>query len=407
MVVGDPLHVSAVAFQAPPEISNRQKAHLDIAYTGGDTGECSATNSENIVGGAGTKVSKEFSLGTNPKERRVNLVKALRASFGLTAAQAAGPVGNFVRESGGEDIPPDVNQGGVKGPPNGSGLGYGWAQWSGGRKTAFVNFIKDNGYVDEKGHATDAGNYAFLTHELSTGYKSTITELKKQKTPEEAAVSFEATYEKAGVPALSDRTKAARQAFNEYNGTDGGDASEDPASENFTPLEGCASGEAGGAVGSADYGQVVFPLAGNKSVVKNPGMFNNGDTDRGGHPYIAYDILANTGTEVVAFAAGTVTYTSVDRCGGKFLSIWNDQAKLAITYMHLSSHIPEGKSVKPGDNVGVVGSTAQGCTVPHLHIDSSTDKIRQPCSRNSCPVANHFRSIGKELYDAYQALPGN
>ena len=392
----------AEGFAEPPEITNREKAHLDVSFTGGgtdseeeDTG-CSAETPS--IG----SVSESFSLGGDEKERRVSLIKALMSDFGLTAEQAAGPVGNFMTESAGtvteaRKLPPDVNQGDVQGaPPNGGELGYGWAQWSGGRKTSFVQHINSTGFKTPAGNATDAADYSYLTKDLTGSYKSTITDLKKQSSPEEAAVSFEATYEKAGRPVLDERKRHAREAFENYQESNGGAG----GSADSGTSSGC------GTSSSANFGEVAFPLKGSKSVVKNPGMFHDGTTDRGGHPYIAYDILADPGEEVVAFASGTVTYESSDRCGGLFITIWNEQAKLGVTYMHMSEHIKKGAKVEPGDHVGVVGSAAHGCGTPHLHIDAATDKTRQACSRLGCSILNHFRSLDKELFETFQALPG-
>lgn len=400
LVFTDMHYAYAEGFVEPPEISNREKAHLDVSFTGGGTGTeddetgCSATTAS--IG----SVSESFNLGGEEKERRVNLIKALMSDYGLTAEQAAGPVGNFMTESAGtvteaRKLPPDVNQGDVQGaPPNGGSLGYGWAQWSGSRKTSFVSHINSTGFKTPAGNATDAADYSYLTKDFNGSYKSTVTQLKKQKSPEEAAVAFEATYERAGRPVLDERKRHAREAFEDYKSISG---------------EGASTGEASSGCGtssSANFGEVSFPLKGSKSVVKNPGMFHDGTTDRGAHPYIAYDILADPGTEVVAFASGVVTYESSDRCGGLFITIWNEQAKLGVTYMHMSDHIKKGAKVEPGDHVGTVGSAAAGCGTPHLHIDAATDKTRQACSRLGCSIQSHFRSLDKELFETFQALPG-
>jgi hypothetical protein len=88
---------------------------------------CGAASGASVIGGT---VDKGFSLGSTDRERRVNLGKALMNDYGLTTAQAAGIVGNFMQESGGANLPPNINEGGTAGPPRFSG-GYGWAQWTG------------------------------------------------------------------------------------------------------------------------------------------------------------------------------------------------------------------------------------------------------------------------------------
>lgn len=345
-------------------------------------------------GAAGAKVPTNFNLGKTKVERQINLIKALMSDYGLTPAQAAGPVGNFMHESGGTHLPPDVNEGGSAGPPAFKG-GYGWAQWTGGRQDTFITFAVNNGYMKNRSvNATDAANYAYLKKELAEGYTDTITQLKKQRSPEDAAVSFEATFERAGVPALTDRKKNARDALSAYissSGVSGSGAS-----------TGCNIG------GVAIVGDVAFPLQGKKNTVKNPEIFKNGDTDLAGHPYTAYDINANTGTPVVAFMGGKVISVSTDKCPGRLIGIYNKESDLVISYMHLSFNekVAEGDTVKAGDLIGYVGTTQQGCVVPHLHIDAIKGSVRPACSRESCSddVKAKFVSIGKQLFFTYQKL---
>ncbi|MEO5498879.1 MAG: phage tail tip lysozyme [Candidatus Saccharimonadales bacterium] len=388
--------VSALGFADPPPLTNREKAHRNIIFTGGG-GSGGSSSGSTCTPTTNLTISKDFSLGTDEKDRRVNLVKAFMAQYGLTVAQAAGPVGNFMLESGGLHIPPDINQNEKTGaPPNNSELGYGWAQWSGGRKTTFVNFMKDNQYVTDKGHATDAANFAYLAKELeSDSYASTIIELKKQQSPEDAAVSFEATFEKAGAPVLEKRKQYARQAFTEYNNASG-------SGSNAT---GC-----GGTMSSVDYGEVAFPLEGSKKVVSNPGIFKNNDTALGEHPYTAYDIMSPGGTPIRAFISGKVSDMFNDTCGGDSVKIWNEELKIGISYMHMNTGgvIPKmGQQVAVGEVIGAVGKWNGGCGGDHLHIDASLGQIRGECSRGGCSIQDEFRPMGKELYQTYNALPNN
>lgn len=393
--------VSAVGFAEPPPTSSRQKAHYNISFTGGGTS--SSSSSCAVQTGTIGEISKDFSLGTDPAERRVNLIKALMSEYGLTAEQAAGPVGNFMQESSvkvteAEKLPPDVNQNDATGaPPNSSLLGYGWAQWSGGRKTAFVTYLTNNSYLDSQGRATDAGDFAYLKKELSTSYASTVVELKKQSSPEDAAYAFHNTYESsADSPSqITERSTSARKAFDEYTAAKG-----DSGSSN-----GCGS-----TITSVDYGEVAFPLKGSKKVVNNPSIFSNGDTQTAGHPYIAYDIMSNGGTPIRAFISGDVSYFFNDTCGGDSLTIWNKELSIGISYMHMNRGdiLPAlGQHVNVGDVIGSVGAWYGGCGGDHLHIDASVDKIRQLCNRDECTIQSHFRKMGKELFETYQTLSDN
>lgn len=356
---------------------------------------CSATGEQ---GPANLTVGKDFSLGTDGKERRVNLMKALIADFGLTPEQAAGPVGNFMEESGGHHVPPNINEGTTTpAPPRFKG-GYGWAQWTGGRQRNFINFAIEAGYMaSESELATDAANYAFLKKELAESELTTLPKLKQQTTPEDAAVSFEATFERAGVPRIEDRKKAARKVFEEFSGggvTTGG--------------SGSASCPPGGS--AAIVGQHAFPLIiGSKDGVNNPGMFSNGTADRGGHPYIAFDILADPGTPVAAFLSGTVISVTKDKCPGRMISIYNEESDLTISYLHLSfsNHVGMGDVVSVGQQIAVVGTDDEGCGIAHLHIDAVTGKPRPGCARENCPPdrRSRFVDIGPQLYETFQVIP--
>jgi hypothetical protein len=152
------------------------------------------------------------------------------ADFGLSAEQASGAVGNFMAESGGINLPPDINEGEHEGaPPKFSG-GYGWAQWTGPRQVAFIDYVTapEQGFMASKtDHANDAANYAWLKKELSESQKVTIDALKGASTPEDAAVAFEAAFERAGKPVLDKRKSNARQVYEESLGnsvTQGGTA---------------------------------------------------------------------------------------------------------------------------------------------------------------------------------------
>lgn len=346
----------------------------------------------------GLNVDNNLSLGSEGQERRISLIKLLIGDYNLTAEQAAGVVGNFMVESGGEHLPPDVNQGDTEGsPPDFSG-GYGWAQWTGGRQRSFIDFAIEAGFMaSESVNATDAANYAYLKKELDEGYKETINDLKKQSNPEDAAVSFERTFEKAGKPALEKRKAAARKAFDEYaSGASSGGVSSTGSGN------ACIQGSA------AIVGDSAFPLITTKANILNKGMFSNGTSDQGGHPYIAYDIITQENIPVAAFLSGKVTQITQDRCPGRLISVYNSESNLTISYLHLAfdNHAELGDELLVGQQLGLVGAASNGCGTIHLHIDAAEGSSRPGCSRLSCPDANKkkFRDIGVPLFDTFQKL---
>ena len=129
----------------------------------------------------------------------------------LTPAQAAGVVGNLMHESGGMN--PHINEGGVVGRPNGSG-GYGWAQWTGERKAAFLAYAKEH----KLDPGSPAANYGFLVEELRNPKREhqSLLALRKAHTPQEAARIFRVEFERAGIPHDSSRIISANTLFAAY-----------------------------------------------------------------------------------------------------------------------------------------------------------------------------------------------
>ena len=144
------------------------------------------------------------------KSQAAQIAMALKAALGLTDAQAAGPVGNLMRESG---LNPRVNEGGAVGLPRGVG-GYGIAQWTGTRQTDLIRFA---------GGREQAGDMAtqlrFMVSELLGPESKALAQLKTAQSPEQAAYLFDKFYERSGVKAMGERQGNARRVFNEIAGT--------------------------------------------------------------------------------------------------------------------------------------------------------------------------------------------
>lgn len=385
---------------------------------------CQFSGEEGTGGPANLDVSADFSLGTGAAERRVNLVRVLMRDYKLNEAQASGIVGNFMHESGGYNLPPARNQGDSSdAPPKFDGLGYGWAQWTGGsvvrrsgklvgvggRQGTFIAFAVNNGFMrSENVKATDAANYAYLKHELANGYEDTITAVKRASGVRTATIAFMNTFEKPGDPQTNKRVSAAQTVFNEVTGR-GGEAGNTGSRRQFSdPQEGLTCGT-GSASGATVIGGKAFPVGNKKSDVNNPGMFNNGNTDQGDHPYTAYDILADPGTPVYAYISGTVNHIGTDKCPGRLISIYNKENNLTVSYLHLAmrGHVQDGTKVSAGQRVGAVGTDSNGCGIAHLHIDVARGNDRPGCSRENCPSSNasKFVDIGADLFKLFQALP--
>lgn len=177
-------------------------APLDAGPPGGLPGGGGTGTGAGAAASGASRKSQEKSLAAE-------IASALKGALNLTDAQAAGIVGNFMRESG---LNPRINEGGMVGLPRGIG-GYGLAQWTGSRQTDLIRFA---------GGAAQAGNLQtqlrFVVKELLGSESRALASLRKAQTPEEAAFVFDRDYERSGIKAMGERQANARRVFSEIAG---------------------------------------------------------------------------------------------------------------------------------------------------------------------------------------------
>jgi hypothetical protein len=90
------------------------------------------------------------------------MMGALQEDLDLDEAQAAAIIGNLAQETGNFTILRQVG-----------GPSFGYSQWSGSRKRAFLSFAEENGGP----HSFEA-NYGFLLHEIETDYAAMVERLR-------------------------------------------------------------------------------------------------------------------------------------------------------------------------------------------------------------------------------------
>ena len=162
--------------------------------------------------------------------------------------------------------------------------------------------------------------------------------------------------------------------------------------------------------GGKVFDTVVFPLTVKQSQVRNKNIFKNSTTQRAGHPYIAFDILAAAGTEVVALTGGKVTDVNLDGSLGGNITIYNEEKKLHIFYTHMTPKrsIKKNDTIAIGQPLGALLSVKKKPAIKadHLHIDAGTGRVREGCSRsNPSGAACKTRvDIGPDLYNAWEKL---
>ncbi len=147
------------------------------------------------------------------EQKAPGILAALIRDLGMADYQAAGVLGNLGHESGGLA---DLVQGGTMVPSDMSGNAVGWAQWDGVRKRDFLAWCIKQG-LDWQ---SDEANYRYLVLELRTSERAALNALLRTRTLTEATDTFEAKFERAGVPALASRRRWAKKASNAYAASD-------------------------------------------------------------------------------------------------------------------------------------------------------------------------------------------
>jgi murein DD-endopeptidase MepM/ murein hydrolase activator NlpD len=122
------------------------------------------------------------------------------------------------------------------------------------------------------------------------------------------------------------------------------------------------------AVETAD-GPLTVPVAG---IARSQLSDSFADSRGGGRLHEALDIMAPTGTPVLAAAGGRVEKLFRSDAGGNTVYIRSDDRRTLYYYAHLEAYAPdlrEGEQVDRGDRLGTVGATGNANpAAPHLHF---------------------------------------
>ena len=409
VTVSTPQFVSAAAFTAPPEINNRQKAHLDIAHTGG--GDSCA---ESSVGATGSTML----TGKDNFEMIYNFLR----DKGLSPEQAAGAIGNIKQESGGD---PTIIQGGKPvnlndnkpvsewtfdskhtKSPAGISSGWGLIQWTPGSK--IIGIAKEanvSGDIYRLGTQLEIV-WWHMNNTSPTGVKNMYATFKNIKTLEEATLDYETRMEGAGDKQLAKRVEFAKEILRQYGG---GGSTTSSTSDESTSASTCSSGSVGGTVSANGF---TFPLKATKQMITT----NKGaqwcfeKTTNCHHDYNAADIHVPTGTTVVAAKDGVVQNVKSGNRHPNNVTITSTDKKGINYYTHMGANtvvVREGQPVKGGETLGKVGTEQDAMgTNPHLHFDMMPPKYpsRVNCSGASC-TPYEFIDVQPVLIELFKKLP--
>jgi murein DD-endopeptidase MepM/ murein hydrolase activator NlpD len=101
-------------------------------------------------------------------------------------------------------------------------------------------------------------------------------------------------------------------------------------------------------------------------------LSDNFEQSRGSRKHEAIDILAPSGTPVVAVDDGRITKLFTSKPGGLTIYQYDPSGQLAYYYAHLQRYaegLHEGQEIKRGDVIGYVGVSGNANpNTPHLHF---------------------------------------
>jgi len=364
-----------------------EKKPGDESGTEGDSGDDGTGGSEGGI--TGTGVAKGISVA-----------KKLIADLGVTPAQAAGIVGNFLYESAG------MNPGEREGSPYGTPekppalgtlrVGYGWAQWTNSAPGDRLDkFLKS--YGGDKGKiATDNDNYRYLMTELkgteTLNRKGVVTRtLFPKDDPIAASDWFRKNWERAGIPADEKRRKETLAVFEKIKGLSRDQAKADVAASGGVIAARSIGDERITGAGSPKAKQII---AGARKVIGSGARVDN-DCARTTRRALAAGGLKQFGLSAEGGGGKTTNKGDLDTPKG---SSWTRGEAAAASFggSDLGQIIKNKSNIKAGDIILWRQTTASGKynkgAITHVGIAADDGLKHQYDHTSSGPEGFHYRS---------------
>lgn len=381
-------------FTEPPEITNREKAHRNVIFTGEGNGEQEETCSEDD--------SSVTLTGSENLEKVFNYMKGR----GLSPEQAAGVVGNISVESGGNPINaqvgPDTKDPTQFGTEVGVGRAWGLIQWdAGGRSVEYAKQANITTPIYELATQLELV-WWHMNNTSPTSAQNMYKDYKNITDVAAATTFYEEKMEGAGTPHMETRIERAKEALRKYGG---GSSSTSPVATDSP--SGCGSD---GGIASANG--FTFPLVTTqKAITQNkPYPWCYAKLINCHHDYKAADIMISTGTTIIAAKSGKVQNVNKGNQHPNNVTISTDDGKGINYYTHMGANtaaVREGQHVDAGDVLGKVGTSEDAMgTDPHLHFDMLPPKYkyRPSCSGAGC-TSFPFIEVQPALTETFKMLP--
>lgn len=388
VVCGQTTAVFAVDYQfaEPEETTNREKAHMNISFTGGGTEKAPSCSEAGAVTLSGNS----------------NLEKIFNyfVSKGLLAEQAAGIVGNIAVESGGDPENIQDPAGRTK-DPSSITAGWGIIQWTPGSK--IIELLRTANITTPVYELSTQLEMVWwhMNNTSPTGVNNMYREFQQIRDVETATIEFEDKVEGAGTPNIEVRIERAKEALREFGGggeDTGGGGTSGPA---------CM-----GDGGIASVEGFTFPLVTTQKAIKTNkrGLWCYAKLTNCHHDYKAADLMIPTGTQVIAAKDGVVQNVNAGNQHPNNITITTLDGAGINYYTHMGANtvvVREGQRVLATDPLGNVGTSEDAMgTPPHLHFDMLPPqyRYRPSCSGAGCS-SYPFIEVQPALVETFKMLP--
>lgn len=373
-------------FAEPEETTNREKAHLNIGFTGGGAekaARCSEAENITLVGNSNLEKIYNYFVGK-----------------GLLAEQAAGIVGNISVESGGDPLNIQ-DPGGQTKDPTSVTAGWGIIQWTPGSK--IIGLLRDANITTPVYELSTQLEMVWwhMNNTSPTGVNNMYKDFQQIRDVETATIEFEDKVEGAGTPNIEVRIERAKEALREFGG--GGEET----SGGTTAGPACA-----GDGGIASVDGFTFPLVTTQKAIRTNagGLWCYAKLTNCHHDYKAADLMIKTGTQVIAAKDGVVQNVNGGNQHPNNVTITSSDGVGINYYTHMGANtasVRDGQPVKARDPLGKVGTSEDAMgTPPHLHFDMLPPKYRYrpSCSGAGC-TSYPFIEVQPALVETFKKLP--
>ena len=208
---------------------------------------------------------------------------------------------------------------------------------------------------------SDNDTLLFVRHSRITNELRVIRTEAEERAEELARVRTSLT---ETTDSLQDRFRDAQDDYEALKEQLAAQAAREAQAESTTEAPAAAPAAAAAPAPNLPRGSMTCPVDGPNSFIDSWGYPRSG-----GRTHEGTDIMAGSGTPVVAIADGTITYAGYGDSAGYWIILTGDDGN-GYWYMHNTENLVSGGHVQVGQQIATVGNTGNASGgAPHVHFE--------------------------------------